>query len=64
MRTSETITLPIAGPEYELRDEQVMRRTVEQSLVSLRGDIVSNRDGTYSTASLAQKRHQFLLMGG
>ena len=64
MRTSETITLPVAGPEYGLSDEQVMRRTVEQALRSLRSDIISNRDGSFSTASLAQKRHQFLLMGG
>ena len=63
MKTSTVITLPVAEPEYELFNEQVMRRTIEQSLADLREDIVANRDGEYSTASLARKRETFLLMG-
>lgn len=64
MKTNQTITLPIAAQEYDAFSEQVMRRTVEQSIAALRNDITATRDGEYAPASLAHKRHQFLLMGG
>jgi len=63
MRTSETIKLPIADQEYNLPNEQTMRRTVEQSFQDLRGDMIEVRDGLSKPASLALRRHQFLLMG-
>ncbi len=64
MRTSETIRLPNAGVEYNLDEEQITRRTTEQALQDLRVDIIETRDHTSKQASLAMRRHQFLLMGG
>ena len=63
MRTSETITLPVAAHEYGQTTEQTMRRTVEQTFQDLRNDVIEVRDTTDKVASLAVKRHQFLLMG-
>lgn len=63
MKTSEFISLPIILPEYEPANEQLMRRVVEQTFSSLRGDVIDVRDTTDKAASLALKRHQFLLMG-
>lgn len=63
MKTSEIISLPITLSEYEPTNEQLMRRTVEQTFASLRGDIIDARDTTDKEASLALRRHQFLLMG-
>jgi hypothetical protein len=64
MRTSEVPTLPVAADEYAVDDQRINRRTIEQILASLHADIRNNRDGIDSTASLAFRRHQFLLMGG
>ena len=65
MRTSETIRLPqVHGIEFDPSDEQLMRTTVEQTFQDLRGDVVDVRDKTDKAASLALRRHQFLLMGG
>jgi len=63
MRTSEIVSLPITLPEYETVNEQLMRRTVEQALASLRQDIVDAKNTTDRASSLALRRHQFLLMG-
>jgi len=63
MRTSETTTFPVAGPEYSNDNERRHRRLTEQAFNNLRQDVVDNRDGRHSTASLALRRHQFLLMG-
>ncbi len=64
MRTAETITIPIAKPEYSEADESTIRRTIEQTFQDIRLDIISTRDTTTAPASLALRRHQFLLMGG
>ena len=63
MRSSETTTLPAAMAEYDVHNEQVMRRVIEHALLDLRTDIIDNRDMTDKTASLSQRRMQFLLMG-
>ena len=63
MRSSETTTLPTVTPEYDLHNEQVMRRVAEHALADLRADIVDSRDMTDKIASLSQRRVQFLLMG-
>ena len=64
MRTSEVITLPLAGDAYTRQDDQTLRRTVEQAFQDLRSDVIEIRDATSRPASLAIRRHQFLLMGG
>lgn len=64
MRTSETTKLPSPNPEYDFQNEMITRRTIEQSIQDLRADMVDIKDATDSTASLALRRHQFLLMGG
>lgn len=63
MRSSETTTLPAVTPEYDLHNEQVMRRVVEHALFDLRNDIIDSRDMMDKPASLSQRRVQFLLMG-
>lgn len=63
MRTSEVVTLPVALKLYDHANEQITRTTVQQIFASLHSDIRANRDASDSTASLALKRHQFLLMG-
>ena len=63
MRTSENIPLPVAEFEYSRENEQRTRRTVELAISSLRSDVVVHRDQKDGPASLALKRHQFLLMG-
>ena len=62
MRTSETITLPIATAEQV--SDQTLRRAIEQAFQDLRLDMVEVRDKTDKASSLAMRRHQFLLMGG
>jgi hypothetical protein len=64
MRTGETFTLPKAKNDHDLLNELTMRRTVEQHLQDLRTDVVEIRDKTDKQASLANRRFQFLLMGG
>lgn len=64
MRTPQTVNLPVTTNEFDVHDQQTMRRTVEHYLASIRNDILEVRDGTDKEASLAMRRHQFLLMGG
>ena len=63
MRTGEVFTLPSVSRGYDRNDEKRMRRTVEQHFADLRADVVENRDTSDKVASLALRRHQFLLMG-
>lgn len=63
MRSSEQMVLPVAEFDYERENEQIARRTVEQFLADLRNDVVEIRDASDKDASLALRRHQFLLMG-
>lgn len=63
MRTPEIISLPVSNTEFDMHNEQTMRRTVEQTFSALRNDVVEVRDRTDKVASLAVRRSQFLLMG-
>lgn len=63
MRSSEIPNFPRATPEYNERHQDILVRAIEQYLQELRGDVVENRDTTDKVASLALRRHQFLLMG-
>ena len=64
MKTANIANLPTAKGEYSTDDEQVMRRTAEQYMASLHSDITDQQNQTSKLSTLAQKRHQFLLMGG
>jgi hypothetical protein len=57
------IALPVAPRDYDSENEQVTRRTLEQSLQDANSAIESNRDKTSKPSSLALRRFQFLLMG-
>ena len=63
MKTAQSFTLPAAEQEYRQDSEQNMRRSIEHYLEDLRGDVVDLQNQTNPTASLALRRHQFLLMG-
>ena len=63
MRTPETIRLPSASLQYDMNNEIVARRSIEQFFQDLRNDILETRNASNKSASLAQRRHQFLLMG-
>ena len=64
MKSSETLTLPTAPPEYRKGDEEMNRRSIIQAYQALRNDIVDCRDTTEMDSSLSLRRHHFLLMGG
>ncbi len=61
MKTAQIPNLPVAPDEST--NEQTMRRSVEQYLQDLRGDVLALENQTSSVATLALRRHQFLLMG-
>ncbi len=63
MRSPETVTLTTAPSEYDSFNEQSLRRQIEIAFQDLRGDVIEVRDKTDKVASLAMRRHQFLLMG-
>lgn len=63
MKTSHIISLPIAAKDYAIENEQLTRRTIEESLSSLRQDVVEAHDIKAKQLSLALRRFQFLLMG-
>jgi hypothetical protein len=63
MRTGETVTLPKAFQDYDFSNELMLRRTIEQHFQDLRNDVIDNRDFNDKSASLSQRRQQFLLMG-
>lgn len=56
-------TLPVATRDYEQRNEQVARRTVEQSLQDMSATVEGNTNKTNKDSSMALRRFQFLLMG-
>ena len=64
MKTGSIISLPIAKSSYQMDDEQLTRRTIEQALSDLRQDVVEAHDIKATQLSLALRRFQFLLMGG
>lgn len=57
------IALPVAQAEYDRENEQITRRSIEQSLQDANANIEGNRDKTNKLSSLALRRFQFLLMG-
>ena len=63
MKTEQSPNLPTAEREYSQDSEQNMRRTIEHYLEDLRGDVVDLQNQHNSSATLALRRHQFLLMG-
>jgi hypothetical protein len=63
MRTGESFPLPVVSSVRTMQNEQTLRRTIEQYFEDLRIDVINNRDTTDKPASLAMRRHQFLLMG-
>ncbi len=63
MRTGQVFPLPKTKSEYEVLDQTVTRRAIEQHLEDLRTDVVSTRDILEKDGSLAMRRFQFLLMG-
>ena len=60
---SRYTTLPVAKKEYEQQNEQVARRTIEQSLQDISSTVEGNTNKTNKNSSLALRRFQFLLMG-
>lgn len=56
-------SIPIAGKEYSEENEQIMRRTVEQEMQSIRDDLTRLELKKEKTGSLAMRRYQFLHMG-
>jgi hypothetical protein len=58
-----TRPLPVAPLEYLARDEQITRRTIENSFEDLEAKVDANRNKTSKQSSLAMRRFQFLLMG-
>jgi len=56
-------TLPVASKEYEQQNEQVARRTIEQSLQDISSTVEGNTNKTNKDSSLALRRFQLLLMG-
>jgi len=63
MSAKSSPPLPLPEPEYQLENEFVTRRTIEQIVQDIFNDL-ANVD-TLRTTSLSKsvKRHQFLLMG-
>lgn len=55
--------IPVASVEYDARNETVARRTIEQNLQDLATEVSAVGSQTSTTATLAMRRHQFLLMG-
>ena len=55
--------LPVANSDYEQQNEQVTRRTIEQSLQDISTTVEGNTNKTNKDSSLALRRFQFLLMG-
>jgi len=63
MKSPQSPNLPVATPDYSYDNEQTSRRTVEQYLEDLRSDVVDIQNQTSGSATMAMRRHQFLLMG-
>jgi len=63
MANPKSIALPLAQQEYDLNNEAVTRRIIEQAVQDLSIDISRLRKMQDVTISKSIKRHQFLLMG-
>tara|TARA_B100001248_G_scaffold144862_1_gene108744 strand:- start:275 stop:481 length:207 start_codon:yes stop_codon:yes gene_type:complete len=60
-KSSPPLPLPLA--DYELVNEQITRRTIEQLFQDVFNDISGVEDLKSAAGSKALRRHQFLLMG-
>ena len=63
MSSKSAPPLPLPLPDYELTNEQITRRTIEQLFQDVFSEINGVESLKTSAASKAVKRHQFLLMG-
>ena len=63
MASKSSPPLPLPLPDYELINEQITRRTIEQLFQDVFSEINGVESLKTSAASKAVKRHQFLLMG-
>lgn len=55
--------LPVASIQYDAENEQISRRTIENSFQDLEAKVDGNTTKTNKPSSLALRRFQFLLMG-
>ena len=55
--------LPVPAPEYDVANEAITRRTLEQALDLIENDVELAKTQGDKSGSLAIRRFQFLLMG-
>ena len=55
--------LPVHAPEYDVANEAITRRTLEQALDLIENDVELAKTQGDKPGSLAMRRFQFLLMG-
>ena len=55
--------LPVASGQYDAENEQISRRTIENSFQDLEAKVDGNTSKKSKPSSLALRRFQFLLMG-
>ena len=63
MSSKSAPPLPLPLPDYELINEQITRRTIEQLFQDMFSEIDGLERLNTASTSKAVKRHQFLLMG-
>ena len=55
--------LPVPAPEYDVANEAITRRPLEQALDLIENDVELAKTQGDKPGSLAMRRFQFLLMG-
>jgi len=55
--------LPVPTPEYDVNNEAITRRTIEQAMDQIENDVSLAKTQGDKSGSLAMRRFQFLLMG-
>ena len=55
--------LPVPAPEYDVANEAITRRTLEQALDLIENDVELAKTQGDKSGSLSMRRFQFLLMG-
>jgi len=55
--------LPVPAPEYDVNNEAITRRTIEQAMDQIENDVNLAKTQGDKSGSLAMRRFQFLLMG-
>lgn len=63
MAAKSSPPLPLPEPEYQVENELVTRRTIEQIIQDIFNDLANVDNLKTAALSKAIKRHQFLLMG-